>query len=82
MEVTLDKFGRILIPKSIRKLLGVESGSKLRISCKDSHIVLEPSGIEDAIQEVGELLVYTGEFDENIMSLLEKERAERDKSIL
>ena len=31
MEVTIDKFGRILIPKKIREMLGLEPGQVLEV---------------------------------------------------
>ncbi len=31
MEVTLDKFGRIVIPKPVRDALGLEAGAKLHL---------------------------------------------------
>lgn len=31
MTVTIDKFGRILIPKSVRDILGVKSGYDLKL---------------------------------------------------
>jgi AbrB family looped-hinge helix DNA binding protein len=32
MEVEIDDYGRIVIPKEVRELLGIESGTANRIS--------------------------------------------------
>jgi AbrB family looped-hinge helix DNA binding protein len=32
MEVEIDDYGRIVIPKEVRELLGIESGAANRIS--------------------------------------------------
>lgn len=37
MEVTIDKFGRILIPKKIRQLLGLLPGQKLELVADEDN---------------------------------------------
>ncbi|MHB8635005.1 MAG: AbrB/MazE/SpoVT family DNA-binding domain-containing protein [Fimbriimonadaceae bacterium] len=43
MEVSVDRFGRILIPKSIREKLGLLPASRLVLEADDHLITLEPS---------------------------------------
>ena len=42
MEATLDRFGRIVIPKKIREDLHLQVGSSIRIEEGDGEIVLKP----------------------------------------
>lgn len=48
MDATIDKFGRILIPKKIRQLLRLSPGQKVRLMLDDSSQVLELHVSEEA----------------------------------
>ena len=43
METTLDKFGRIVIPKKIRDDLHLEPGDQIRVEENGQAIVLKPA---------------------------------------
>lgn len=61
MEVTLDRFGRIVIPKRVREGLGLKAGTVLEIEEGDEELVLSVRREEpDLVREDG-VLVYTGE---------------------
>jgi AbrB family looped-hinge helix DNA binding protein len=85
MDVTIDNYGRIVIPKPIRDRLGLESGSSLTLEIADSDengesITLRPQGQEPPLQQKGNLLVHTGRLtDENfdVVEQLRDQRAER-----
>lgn len=42
MAITIDAAGRVVIPQSIRKRLGLQAGSKLEIDEVDGGVVLRP----------------------------------------
>jgi AbrB family looped-hinge helix DNA binding protein len=42
METTLDKFGRVVIPKRVRDDLGLKPGAVLQIEQADQRILMEP----------------------------------------
>jgi len=42
-KVKIDKFGRILIPKEIRKKLGIAGEMELEIEVKDEKILIKPT---------------------------------------
>ena len=47
MEVTLDKFGRILIPKEIRKVLGLQAGQVLSLyTSQENNLICIQAKIE------------------------------------
>ncbi|MEX2302935.1 MAG: AbrB/MazE/SpoVT family DNA-binding domain-containing protein [Bryobacterales bacterium] len=42
MDVTIDKAGRIVIPKGVRDALGLQAGDALDLDAAGEHIVLRP----------------------------------------
>ena len=90
MEVTIDNFGRILIPKNIRKLLGLEPGQKLELIAntesstldlvlkpqKNMELIISESGIPMFINDSKESL------DFDIVELIKANRSERDEKLL
>jgi AbrB family looped-hinge helix DNA binding protein len=40
--VTIDKSGRLVVPKEIREEAGIEPGMPLRISVRDGRVEIEP----------------------------------------
>lgn len=84
MEVKLDDYGRIVIPKEVREKLGIESGSSLEIRVdpegeSGGAITLKPKGQEPALQQKGELLVHSGKLTEEDFDVVEQIRSKRDK---
>ncbi len=62
MEVTLDKFGRVVIPKAVRDQLGLGPGAVLEIEEGDEEgILLRPLRPEPDLVEDRGVLVFTGE---------------------
>lgn len=51
MLATLDKFGRILIPKKVREHLRIKPDSELQIIDDGERIILEPIREQEAITE-------------------------------
>lgn len=56
MEVTVDKYGRILLPKLIRKSLGLKSGTRLEVTFdeKRKQLIISPT-----IFPIKQEIVYT-----------------------
>lgn len=42
--VRIDRKGRVLIPKHVREVLGIDEGSTLKLRVEEGRIVLEPIG--------------------------------------
>jgi AbrB family looped-hinge helix DNA binding protein len=60
METTLDKFGRVVIPKKVREDLGLEPGVVLKIKQENEKILMEPMHNEPRIVVKKGVLVFTG----------------------
>lgn len=82
MLTTLDKFGRIIIPKKIRKHLGINLGTKLNISEDGDRIIIEPVNEKEPVIEKNGILVFTGKLERNVEDLVRKDRELRIKKLL
>jgi len=77
MDLTLDKFGRLVIPKAVREALGLGPGSTLEVDTKDEALVLRPRRPEpDLVEEEG-VLVFTGEAAGDLSGAVARHRGER-----
>jgi AbrB family looped-hinge helix DNA binding protein len=43
MKTTIDGAGRLVVPKAIRELAGLEPGMQLEVSYRDGRIEIEPA---------------------------------------
>lgn len=76
-RVTVDRFGRVLIPKRFRDRLGLAPGSELRIRIEGDALVLAPRSLEASLVEENGLLVHTGEPTGDLESALQTTREDR-----
>lgn len=81
MEATLDKFGRIVIPKKIREDFNLRAGSHIRIEEGMNEILLTPIEGEPTLVEKDGVLVFAGTPIEDIENHINKTRQQRSKSI-
>ncbi len=57
-RVSIDKFGRIVIPAQIRRKLGIKTGSILVIELRGSMIVIRPvSNIDEVVDKWFEKMI-------------------------
>lgn len=60
MQMTIDRFGRMVLPKALRDGLGLGPGDTLQAIAERGDIVLHPIGREDALRRKGKTLVFSG----------------------
>jgi AbrB family looped-hinge helix DNA binding protein len=60
MKTTLDRFGRVVVPKDIRDRLGLRPGAEIEIDEKANEVVLKPVEHEPALMVKEGILVYSG----------------------
>ncbi len=82
METTLDKLGRIVIPRQVREDLGLRPGIRLQIEECQEEIRLKPIYGEDKVVLKDNVLVFTGNTVGDIIKALEEQRRERSKRVL
>lgn len=82
MITTLDKYGRILIPKRMRELLGITPQTQLVITEEGNKLIIEPVPEENPYEEKDNMLVFVGELESAYERLIEQDREERDNKIL
>lgn len=83
-EVTLDEFGRIVIPKPLREAVGIQAGTDLQLSVSetdtgDLQILLQPRREAPVIIQKDGHSVHTGRLEEDVDvgSLLRRQRSVR-----
>jgi AbrB family looped-hinge helix DNA binding protein len=81
METTVDKFGRVVIPKKIRDEHDLEPGTQVRIEEKDDGIILIPVRGEHNLRSKDGVLVYTGMPTGDIGDVVSKHREKRARSV-
>ena len=78
METTLDRFGRIVIPKEIRDDFDQKPGSQIRIEESDQVIILKPMQGESNLHWKDGVLVFSGTPLGDLAKGLEKHREGRN----
>lgn len=80
--IRMDKAGRVVLPKPLRKHFHLSPGDKLRLSVEGNSFRLEPTESGGKLARKGSVLVFTGEFAEpittaNVNELIQDERETR-----
>ena len=55
--ITIDRAGRVVIPKEIREEAGIEAGMPLQVTCREGRIEIEPRRRPIRIVKKGRLQV-------------------------
>jgi len=79
---TLDKFGRVIIPKKFREHLGISFNTSLNISEDGRRIVIEPIQEKEPLVDKDGILVFTGKLDIKKNDFIQDDRNQRMKKLL
>lgn len=60
METTVDRFGRVVIPKRVRESLGLSPGTKVQIESIGDEVVLKPVREEPSVVDKDGVLIFSG----------------------
>jgi AbrB family looped-hinge helix DNA binding protein len=77
MQLTIDKFGRIVIPKALRDDLQLTSGTMLEVEEKADHLILRPFHEQPVLMRKNGFLVYTGKPVNSLDTVVKQVREER-----
>jgi AbrB family looped-hinge helix DNA binding protein len=78
MTVSIDRAGRIVLPKKLRDQLRLRAGSELEIVPTENGLELKPVGMEPALKKVQGLWVHNGvATDGPLAPLVERLRNDR-----
>ena len=83
METTIDKFGRVVIPKELRDELGLTLGSTLRIDSEGGCILLGAVEQRSCLAKRNGRLVCVGDLTEsiNVDGLVRRTREARTRKL-
>lgn len=81
LEATLDKFGRIVIPKLIRDHLGLKIGAMFRVEEQEDRLILQVIDPVSPIQIEEGVAIYTGTLVGDLESIFSIERDIRAQTI-
>lgn len=77
-KITLDKAGRVVLPKPVREEMQLSPGDSLQLESEGERITLRPVRPKAALQKECGVWVYQGEpADDSIPELLDRERGKR-----
>ncbi len=82
MIATLDKFGRVLIPKKLREHLGIAINSSINIIDEGNRIVIEPVIENSPIVDKDGILVFTGKIQNDLENEIGLNRRRRMNKVL
>lgn len=82
MQVALDRYGRIVVPKPVRDRLEIGAGTDLTTEVKEGRLVLKPIP-QSVLEERDGLFVSTADVAPNVdvRADIEEARAERSRKI-
>ncbi|MBN1998524.1 AbrB/MazE/SpoVT family DNA-binding domain-containing protein [candidate division KSB1 bacterium] len=82
MLATIDKFGRIVIPKKLRAHLGITTDSTVDINKIGKRLVIEPVHEKNAVVEKNGFLIYVGRINIDFDQAIKSEREKRITKLL
>jgi AbrB family looped-hinge helix DNA binding protein len=75
MHTTIDRFGRMVLPKAVRDGLGLEPGDRLEVSEDGDAVVLRPVRARDSLVLKAGVLLHSGKATGDVVDAV---RAHRD----
>ena len=74
MRSTIDRAGRIVVPKAIREAANLRPGTEVEFRVRGSHVELEPVPLAVTLQRRGSLVVAVPQADQPVMRVADVDR--------
>jgi AbrB family looped-hinge helix DNA binding protein len=82
-KISIDKAGRVVLPKFLREKMRVEAGDDLLVEAEGDRITLRPIRQEALLKKEYGIWVYQGEpSDSSIPDLIDAEREKRIRELI
>jgi len=81
-RTTVDKRGRVLIPKAIRDSLDLQPGTILELEQRGDGLLLTPADADAYLKYEKGILVFTGRPTGDMTNIIQKVRDDRDRQIM
>jgi AbrB family looped-hinge helix DNA binding protein len=82
-KLTLDRAGRVLIPKHLRQELHLGPGDTLQLESQGDEITLRPERPKALLKKERGVWVYQGETTRaSILDVIDQERATRSRELM
>ena len=83
IDVTIDKSGRLVLPKPVRDALGLRAGDRLKIRRQGTEIILSFSQPKPVLQKEKGVWVYRSgqRTDTSLTDLIDQERRRREAEL-
>ncbi|MEM9885433.1 MAG: AbrB/MazE/SpoVT family DNA-binding domain-containing protein [Bacteroidota bacterium] len=82
MTATLDKYGRILIPKKIREAAGIAKDTILQLKQEGNQIIIEPLRSDAISLDENGFFLFRGYIEQTESDWIIEDRKERDRKLL
>lgn len=77
MRTTVDRFGRVVVPKAMRERLGLRAGTAIEIEEAEGHLSLRPAEDSSPLMLKEGVLVFTGAAIGDLEAAVAADREER-----
>lgn len=77
MQVALDTFGRVVLPKALRDGLGLRPGDRLDAVEEDNQVILRPVRATQVVRSKDGVLVFSGRGTGDLQRAVSAVREER-----
>lgn len=73
METTIDKAGRLVVPKSVREAARLRPGTRLRFRVREGRVEIEPVPLNVALERRGSAVVAIPRGEQPVLTTAEVE---------
>ena len=81
MTITMDRLGRVVLPRGVRSHFGLQGGTTLKLEILPTAIRLEPEIEQPSlVKEDDGIYVHSGKPIGNLEKAVEETRSQRDAS--